>query len=170
MKTTQLVLGILVFVFTVSLYAGDLTTETNSTGQTTAEADSNGIKLVADALTQAKKEGKHVFLKFTSQGCTWCRILDNVLNTNEEIAAELKRGYVCVVIDVSEGRNKAVDVKYGDPNRHGVPMVVVLDAEGERLIVQKNGLVEGNPDHGGEAYHISPVTVVNFLKKWAPKK
>jgi len=130
----------------------------------------DGDTLVADALAMARKDGKRVLLQFGSHGCTWCHILQKVLQTDPGIMAELKSDYVYVLIDITRGRNKDVDSRYGNPTRNGVPVIVILDADGKQLVTKGGGIVEGDPLHPSETYHISPETMLSFLKTWAPNR
>ena len=130
----------------------------------------DGDKLIADALLTAKRDGKRVLLQFGSQGCTWCHVLHKLFETDQNIVAELKSDYVYVMIDITRGRNKDVDGRYGNPTRNGVPVIVVLDTDGKLLVTKGGGIVEGDPLHASETYHISPVTMLSFLKTWAPSK
>jgi thiol:disulfide interchange protein len=126
--------------------------------------------LVADALAIAKKDDKRVLLQFGSHGCTWCHVLQKLFETDQNIVTELKSDYVYVMIDITRGRNKGIDGRYGNPTRNGVPVIVILDADGKQLVTKGGGIVEGDPLRPSETYHISPVTMLNFLKNWAPNR
>jgi len=130
----------------------------------------DGDKLVADALAIAKKDGKRVLMQFGSHGCTWCHVLQKLFETDQSIMAELKSDYVYVLIDITRRRNKGVDSRYGNPTGNGVPVIVILDADGKQLVTKGGGIVEGDPLHPDETYHISPVTMLSFLKTWAPNR
>jgi hypothetical protein len=47
--------------------------------------------------------------------------------------------------------------------RFGLPVIVVLDAEGKQLTTKNSGELE-------ESDHHNPEKVMAFLKDWAPKK
>jgi thioredoxin-related protein len=95
--------------------------------------------------------------------CIWCHRLHQLEEKNADVSAALKKDYVLVLIDVNKDHNKAVDEKYDHPTQHGLPVLVVLDADGKKLITQDTGSLE-------EKDHHSPEKVVKFLKEWAPKK
>ena len=127
------------------------------------DESADGSKQIADALAAARKDGKRVLLKFGANWCIWCHRLHRLFETDEAIAAELKRAYVVVMIDVNQGHNQEVDAKYGRPTRLGLPVLVVLDADGTQLNTKDSGELEQGDHH-------NPRKVLAFLKKWAPKK
>jgi thiol:disulfide interchange protein len=148
------VLGLLAasLAFTGAVQAGDIYNESV-----------DGSKQVADALALAGKDGKRVLLQFGANWCPWCHKLHSLFETDKDIAARLKSDYVVILIDVNKGRNSEVDSKYGHPTRLGLPVLVVLDADGKQLTTKNSGeLEEGN--------HHSPAKVLAFLDKWSPKK
>ncbi len=121
----------------------------------------DGAQQVADALSVAKKEHKRVLLQFGANWCGWCHKLHKLFASDEKIAARLKGSYVVVLIDVNKGHNADLDAKYGKPTRHGLPVIVVLDAEGKPLVTQDTGKLE-------EGDHHDPAKVLAFLNQWAP--
>ena len=73
------------------------------------------------------------------------------------------------MIDVNQrhgtARNAAVNEKYGNPLKEGLPVLVVLDADGHRLVTQETGALE----QGGGVEAHDPAKVLAFLEKWAPQ-
>jgi thiol:disulfide interchange protein len=127
------------------------------------DESTDGSKQIAEALALAGKDGKRVLLQFAANWCIWCHRLHSLCATDKSIAARLKSDYVVVLIDVNHGRNADVDAKYGHPTRLGLPVLVVLDADGKQLTTKDSGeLEEGN--------HHNPDKVLAFLKKWSPQK
>jgi thiol:disulfide interchange protein len=127
------------------------------------DESADGAKQIADALVIAKRDGKNVLLQFGANWCGWCRKLHTLFETNPEIAETLKKNYVVVLIDVNKQHNAETDTKYGHPIRFGLPVLVVLDADGKQLHTQDSGKLE-------EGDHHSPEKVLTFLKAWIPKK
>lgn len=127
------------------------------------DESANGLKQIADALVIAKKENKHVLLQFGANWCGWCHRLHKFFESDKDIAGTLKNGFVVVLIDVNQEHNQDVDTKYGHPTRFGLPVIVVLDADGKPLTTQDTGKLE-------EGDHHSPEKVMTFLKEWSPKK
>jgi thiol-disulfide isomerase/thioredoxin len=149
-------------------FAKSAHTDSNSNSGNQARAKiydetSDGSKQIADALVTARKKHKHVLIQFGANWCSWCHKLHRLFETDKNVAGELKRDYVVVLIDVNNGHNQAVDKKYGNSTRFGLPALVVLDTDGKSLITQDTGaLVEGD--------HYSPEKVMAFLKKWSPTR
>lgn len=127
------------------------------------DESADGSKQIADALVTAKKEGKNVLLQFGANWCGWCHKLHNLCDTDKAIAAKLKSDYVVVLIDVNKNHNQATDAKYGHPTVHGLPVIVVLNADGKQLTTKDSGELE-------EGDHHSPAKVLAFLNDWAPKR
>jgi thiol:disulfide interchange protein len=127
------------------------------------DESADGAKQIAEALALAGKDGKRVLLQFGANWCPWCHKLHALFGTYKDIAARIKTDYVVVLIDVNKGHNSETDMKYGHPTRLGLPVLVILEADGKQLTTKDSGeLEEGN--------HHSPVKVLAFLDKWSPKK
>lgn len=123
------------------------------------DESADGSKQIADALTVAGKDNKRVLLQFGANWCGWCHKLHSLCETDSDITARLKSDYVAVLIDVNKGHNGEVDAKYGHPTKFGLPVLVVLDADGKQLTTKDSGeLEDGN--------HHSPAKVLAFLDKW----
>jgi thiol:disulfide interchange protein len=143
-------------VFVAPVQAGD--TSSNPKKDIYDES-ADGSQQIAEALALAGKDGKRVLLQFGANWCGWCHKLHSLCETDTDIAARLKSDYVVVLIDVNKGHNGEVDAKYGHPTRFGLPVLVVLDAEGKQLTTKDSGeLEEGN--------HHNPAKVLAFLDKW----
>ena len=60
-------------------------------------------------------------------------------------------------------RNAAVNKKYGDPVRHGLPVLLVLNDEGRILTTQETGALEKGAAH-------DPAKILAFLGRWTPAR
>ncbi len=142
-------------------------TASEPTGKTSRPAiydvKADGEKQIAEALAKARQEHKRVLLQFGANWCGWCHKLHCLFESDARIAERLKRDYVVVMIDVDQGHNAAVVKRYGDPTRFGLPVIVVLDAQGKPLTTQDTGKLE-------EGDHHSPEKVLAFLKEWSGGK
>lgn len=131
------------------------------------DPQADGTALIETALARAKAEHKHVLLKLGANWCIWCRRLHDTFENNPEVRTALEQSYVLVRIDVNhrqgKKRNDAVNEKYGNPMQHGLPVLVVLDADGRQLTTQETGALED-----GKSAH-DPAKVLAFLRQWAPK-
>jgi len=126
------------------------------------DESADGSKQIDDALALAKKEKKRVLLQFGANWCGWCLKLHKLFESDKEIAAKLKAGYVVVLIDVNEEHNSDINERYGKPTKHGLPVIVVLDADGKQLTTQDTGKLE-------EGDHHDVKKVKAFLREWAAK-
>jgi thiol:disulfide interchange protein len=129
---------------------------------------SDGEAQITAALVTAKAEHKNVLLMFGANWCIWCRRLDHTFATDATVAASLKQNYVLVLIDSNwrhgEKRNHAINLRYDNPLKEGLPVLVVLNPAGKKLTTQETGALED-----GRSAH-DPAKVNAFLVQWAPKK
>jgi thiol:disulfide interchange protein len=133
------------------------------------DESTNTLKQISDALVIAKRDNKRVLLQFGSRGCTWCHLLHNLFEKDERITAELKSDYVVVMVDVSDGNNKGVDDRYGNPIRGGLPVTVFLDSDGKQLLTKNIAFADKDALSHGTA-RVVPDKVLDILKEWAPRK
>lgn len=93
-----------------------------------------GETLIASALDQARRENKRVLVLFGANWCPWCRRLQRTLTEDAAVRDRLRTSYVLVHVDANTRRNKlrnaAVLARYGNPLRFGLPVFVVLAADG----------------------------------------
>ena len=132
------------------------------------DPQADGFALIATGLQQAASGHRRVLLDFGANWCPWCHRLLQVFTTDESVRRLLTTGYVLVLIDVNQrkgtARNAAVDAKYGNPIREGLPVLVVLDDAGRPLVTQETGAFE----QGGATEAHDPAKVRAFLELWAP--
>lgn len=122
----------------------------------------NVQKDVAAALVKAKKEKKHVLLQIGGNWCVWCYRFNNFVTTDSSLNHLMEQNYVVYHLNYSK-ENKNLDYlkKLGYPQRFGFPVLVVLDANGNRLHTQDSGLLEKE-----KSYDYSKVKT--FFLNWAP--
>jgi len=130
------------------------------------DTEADGEQDIARALHAAKAGHKHVLLQLGANWCIWCRRLHQTFEENAEIAALLKQRFVVVAVDVNrrdgKKRNIAVNERYGNPVQHGLPVLLVLDADGRLLVTQETGALE----EGKDAH--DPAKILAFLRRWQP--
>lgn len=126
------------------------------------DVKANGTEQIEKALAQARKERKNVLLQFGANWCGWCHKLHGLFASDKSIATELKKNYVVVLIDVDKSHNADVVKKYDNPVRFGLPVIVVLDAQGKPLTTQDTAKLEVGDHH-------DPGKVMDFLRQWTPK-
>ena len=135
----------------------------NAARPTIYDENADGAKQIAGALAVATKENKRGLLQFGANWCGWCHKLHKLFESDAQIAAKLREAYVVVLIDVNKGHNGDINKKYGNPTRLGLPVIVILDADGKALTTQDTGKLE-------EGDHHDPKKVLAFLNEWAGKK
>ena len=89
-------------------------------------------EVLAKGLSAAKKDGKGVFLAFGSPTCGWCKYLDK-FHARPAVAKTLGQYMVFVKVDVVENPGGEGLYKKFTPEPGGVPVWVILSAEGKVL-------------------------------------
>jgi thiol:disulfide interchange protein len=150
-------IGLLTAISLCAIDAAETAKQRKPIYDTTAQ----GTEQINAALEKARKENKNVLLKFGANWCGWCHLLSDTFKSNAEVAKLLNENYVLVLIDVDKGHNEDVVAKYGNPTKHGLPVLVVLDKEGKQLWTQDTAELEKGKEH-------DPQKVKDFLAKWRP--
>jgi len=112
------------------------------------------------AKVEAQRGGKRILLDVGGEWCSWCHILDKLVEGDAEIRSFRDANFVWMKVNYSEeNQNKAFLSPY--PEIKGYPHLFVLDAEGKLLHSQFTGELEK-----GKGYDRRKVLA--FLKEWAP--
>jgi thioredoxin-related protein len=120
----------------------------------------DAAKDIKTAIKTAGKEKKRIILDIGGEWCIWCKRLDKLFTTNEEIKKFLDEKYIIVKVNFSkENKNEKVLSKY--PKVKGYPHLFVLESNGKLLYSQDTGDLENGKDGH------DPVKVMDFLKKWS---
>ncbi len=126
----------------------------------------DGAQQITEALARAEQDNKRVLLQFGANWCIWCHRLHELFTNDRDIARKLLYEYELVLIDVAEidgkRHNDDIDARYGRPTRGGLPVLVVLDADGKRITTRTTEVLE-------EGDHHDPAKVLAFLEKWQPQ-
>ncbi|HEX2608174.1 MAG TPA: thioredoxin family protein [Flavisolibacter sp.] len=122
----------------------------------------NAEKDVQAALVKARKENKHVLLQIGGNWCVWCYRFNAFVKTDSTLKQVLENNYVVYHLNYSK-ENKNLDYlkKLGFPQRFGFPVLVVLDAEGNRIHTQDSSQLEKGNGYDQEK-------VKSFLINWSP--
>lgn len=159
MKLKSIIIAI---IFTVS--AAHLMAQTESEKPKLYNPEANAKKEIADAVSQAKKEGKNVLLQIGGNWCVWCLRFNDLVTKDPTLSKLMNDNYVVVHVNYSkENKNEDVLASLGYPQRFGFPVFVVLDQNGKRLNTQNSGYLEN-----GKGGH-DPEKVAEFLKGWTPE-
>jgi len=105
-------------------------------------ANADAKKEIDEALNQAAAEKKRVLLVFGGNWCYDCHVLDRALHEGD--AGKLaKESFLLVHVDIGEGdKNLDLVKKYKTTLDKGVPVVVVLGADGNSLYSSDDGEFE----------------------------
>jgi thioredoxin-related protein len=123
----------------------------------------NAEQKIDEAIKQAKKEGKHVFIQVGGNWCIWCARFHDFITTDKSIDSLVKANYIVYHMSYSEENyNAKVLAKYGYPQRFGFPVFLILDGTGKLLHIQNSSYLED----GKKGY--TRDNVIGFLKDWGP--
>jgi len=104
-----------------------------------------------------------VLLVFGANWCVWCRRLDYTFRHEPRVVSALRR-FVVVHVDTGprgSGKSAELDARYGHPTTHGLPVIVVLDGDGNLVATQDTGQLERGDRH-------DPDAILGFLARVAP--
>ncbi len=126
----------------------------------------DGDKQIAAALVKASRDNKRVLLQFGADWCIWCHRMHDLLESDPQISKTMLHEYELVLIDIAEvdgmKHNAQVDSRYGRPTRHGLPVWVVLGADGRQLTT-----IQTEPLESGDGYDTAKV--LDVLNRWKAK-
>jgi thiol:disulfide interchange protein len=80
-----------------------------------------------EALEQAKKQDKLVFIDFWTTWCGWCKKLDHDTYTDPKVIAELNEHYVCLSVDAESKIGAPLAKRY---SVSGYPTLLFLTTDG----------------------------------------
>lgn len=131
-------------------------------GEEIYDPSANAEKDLIEAVARAKASDKHVLVVIGGNWCGWCKRLDKLMNEDVVITKVLSENYDLLHVNYSEeNRNMGILKKLEYPQRFGFPVLVVLDADGNRLHTQNSGYLEEGKGHSSKR-------VAGFLKDWRP--
>ncbi len=150
--------------FILSLHAAP---EYPKIGPDIYDTSASGAELIEAAIEKAQAEKKHILLGLGTNWCPWCRKLHHTFQTAPEVRERLARNFVLVYIDMNmrrtPARNTDIDERYGRPLKQGIPVLIVLDSNGNHLVTQETGVLEEGAVH-------DPKKVAAFLDLWSPQR
>jgi len=125
--------------------------------------DADVSVVIAQGLTKAKAQNKHLLLQIGGNWCPWCLKFHQFCLSDNEINTFINKNFITIKINYSkENRNLAELKKLEYPQRFGFPVFVILDADGKRIHTQNSAYLE-------EEKGYSRKKVLDFLKQWSPE-
>jgi len=109
----------------------------------------------------AGKDNRRILLVVGGNWCGWCRALDRQFK-QPEIATVLAASYVIMKVNYSDENGNLLFLQ-DYPDIEEFPHFYILDAKGKLLHSQPNRAFERGGGYQRDA-------MVDFLKKWTPKK
>ncbi|MVT12354.1 thioredoxin family protein [Chitinophaga tropicalis] len=124
--------------------------------------DADAVADLARIKEQAAKEGKHVLLQIGGNWCIWCKRFYKFVHDDAGLKELTEKNYIVYHLNYSkENRNLPVLATLGYPQRFGFPVLVILDAKGNRIHTQNTGLLESADSYDKK-------NVAAMLKQWGP--
>jgi len=119
---------------------------------------------LANAIAEAKKTGKHVFVQIGGNWCIWCARFHEYIANDKQLDSLVNANYVVYHLNYSkENYNVKLLTKYKFPQRFGFPVFLVLDANGNLIHTQNSWYLED----GKTSYDREKVKT--FFSEWSPK-
>jgi len=123
-----------------------------------ADADADLVK----AEKQAAAENKHILLQIGGNWCIWCKRFYKLMQDDTTLHALADKNYIVYHLNYSkENRNLPILQRLGYPQRFGFPVLVILNAKGERLHTQNSALLESADTYDKQK-------IEEMLKDWSP--
>ena len=123
----------------------------------------DGQAQIEEAVRDAAAQQKHVLVQVGGNWCKWCKRLAATIEANPKLDSLLRADFVTVHLNFSkENKNEKALDGLGNPERFGFPVLVVLDADGNRLHTQDSALLEEGGGH-------DPEKVYRAMQLWTPK-
>ena len=122
-------------------------------------ANADAKKEIDEALKLAAAEKKRVLLIFGGNWCYDCHVLDRALHEGEA-GKVARKNFLLVHVNIGEGdKNLDLVKKYKTTLDKGVPVVVVLNTDGNSLYSSDDGEFEA-------ARKMMKKDLVAFLRRW----
>ena len=93
-----------------------------------------------ESLLRAQRERKQLLVILGGNWCQWCLALDDLMHEDEKLRDYLRDHFVVLKLD-SAGA-KELDASWGNPTRHGVPVLIFVDAKGSVKHIQETESLE----------------------------
>jgi len=158
LHTMRYLFILFLLVFSFSAFSQDMKKFSLYKPEEKAEAE------LANAIAEAKKTGKHVFVQIGGNWCIWCARFHEYIANDKQLDSLVNANYVVYHLNYSkENYNVKLLTKYKFPQRFGFPVFLVLDGEGNLIHTQNSWYLED----GKTSYDREKVKT--FFSEWSPK-
>ncbi|MCU4177276.1 thioredoxin family protein [Carboxylicivirga sp. N1Y90] len=89
------------------------------------------------AFDLAKQDGKQVFVKYSTNGCAPCKMMDESVYTDTSIAEKMNKNFICIKLDPIKDRSLEKRAREVHQIK-GFPTMLFFDAK-EALILKATG-------------------------------
>jgi len=121
----------------------------------------DAVRDVQDAVLEANRTGRNVFIQVGGEWCGWCHRLDRLFQQQPPLTRLRDENYVTVLVNFSdENRNKQLLNRL--PEVSGYPHFFILDRHGSLLAAKSVYNLEQ-----GKGYN--PELIEQFLRTWSPQ-
>lgn len=112
---------------------------------------------------QAAASNKHILVQIGGNWCIWCKRFYKFVQEDSTLTSLADKNYIVYHLNYSkENKNLPLLKELGYPQRFGFPVILVLDAKGNRLHTQNTSLLESADTYDKEK-------VAEMLKQWSPQ-
>ena len=144
MKYTQGILLLCVLVLVGCAKSGYTSKPepTRSSNQSHQEAKASTLvkfersAYLSDAMAKAKEEGKYIFMDFYTDYCPPCKLMDQEVFSNRELAAYMNRNFVNLKVDCAKTEGANLATMY---SVRAYPTLVFIDSNGQTIMRKEGG-------------------------------
>lgn len=120
----------------------------------------NAEQKLKELAAQAKQENKKILVQVGGNWCIWCLRFNQFILNTPELNTIVEKNYLYYHLNHSpENKNEKILKSFGNPEKYGFPVFVVLDNKGELLHTQDSAVLEE-----GNGYSVQKVKA--FLEKY----
>jgi thiol-disulfide isomerase/thioredoxin len=105
----------------------------------------DAVKAIAAAAARAKRENRRVLVEWGANWCSWCKMLQELFETDPKVRRTVLYEYEVVRVDVGRfDRNLELAASYGVDftSGIGIPYLSILDADGKLVANQDTSTLE----------------------------
>ena len=128
------------------------------------DTNADGLQQFKSAVKQAGEEHKNVMIQIGGNWCSWCYKFHDYYTNDAKLDSMIKADYVVIRVNYDKSlKNEKLFAQLDYPQRFGFPVIVICDAEGNRLHTQNSWYLEdGKGSYDREKF-------LAFLKNWTVK-